>query len=470
MNKYQTVTINTLYIGLGTAGSKLIYLLMLPLFTRWLTVDEYGATDTITIYTDVLMSILFLNIADSIFVYPKLAESGEEKRGYFSSGMFFIGVMGVLGALLFWGLDFVVPSSRIGSVFFKYKWLIWGILVTRFLQKYVQGFAKSLDLLKVYSATGVVMTGMIALFSFLLIPRWKVDGYVYAIILAQVVATFYSFFSIRAYSFLSMKAVDWKSLKALLLYGAPLVPNSIMWWLINGFNRPVMEQYLGLAAVGIYAVANRISGIINSASEIFGLAWGNSVLGEYGKDGFERFFNNYLKMMASICFIGCAFLVVFAKEIVFAFSTSAYLGAANYIPFLALGLCFSCLSSSLGGIFAAVKESKYFLYASLGGGLASVCSLMVLMPWLGLYGVAFSMTLSFFVIFVIRWLLANKYVLVRNKCFFLVLLILLALIYINTIVVVSCWKYMVDAIILVGFAYFMRHDIRKVCVVLAMKW
>ena len=75
MNKYQTVTINTLYIGLGTAGSKLIYLLMLPLFTRWLTVDEYGATDTITIYTDVLMSILFLNIADSIFVYPKLAES-----------------------------------------------------------------------------------------------------------------------------------------------------------------------------------------------------------------------------------------------------------------------------------------------------------------------------------------------------------------------------------------------------------
>jgi O-antigen/teichoic acid export membrane protein len=75
MNKYQTVALNTVYILFGTVGSKLIFFFLLPLYTRWLETEEYGATDAITVYTSVLSSIVFLNIADAIFVCPKLAPS-----------------------------------------------------------------------------------------------------------------------------------------------------------------------------------------------------------------------------------------------------------------------------------------------------------------------------------------------------------------------------------------------------------
>lgn len=43
----------------------------------------------------------------------------------------------------------------------------------------------------------------------------------------------------------------------MLSYSMPLVPNNIMWWLVSALNRPVMEIYLGMEAIGLFAVANK---------------------------------------------------------------------------------------------------------------------------------------------------------------------------------------------------------------------
>lgn len=41
----------------------------------------------------------------------------------------------------------------------------------------------------------------------------------------------------------------------------PLVPNNIMWWLVSALNRPVMEIYLGMEAIGLFAVANKFPSV-----------------------------------------------------------------------------------------------------------------------------------------------------------------------------------------------------------------
>jgi O-antigen/teichoic acid export membrane protein len=47
MNKYRRLGKNTLFVFIGNASSKLIGLLMLPFYTRWLSVEDYGTTDII---------------------------------------------------------------------------------------------------------------------------------------------------------------------------------------------------------------------------------------------------------------------------------------------------------------------------------------------------------------------------------------------------------------------------------------
>lgn len=47
MNKYKRLGKNTLLVFIGNAGSKLIGLVMLPFYTSWLSVEDYGVTDII---------------------------------------------------------------------------------------------------------------------------------------------------------------------------------------------------------------------------------------------------------------------------------------------------------------------------------------------------------------------------------------------------------------------------------------
>ena len=461
MNKYRTIAKNTVFVMLGTIGSKLIYVLMLPLYTRWLAADEFGAADTITVYTDILVTIVFLNIADSIFVFPKMAETDEKKKEYFSSGLFFMLLMSVIGFFFFLIAELFKDSFPSDNVFFRYKWLIYGLLISRYFQVYVQEFSRSLDMLGVYSFAGVALTGGIAVFSFILIPQFGVHGYVYALILAQLVTAAYSYVAAKAGRYLTVSAVKKQPLKELLAYSVPLAPNSLMWWLINGINRPMMEHQLGLFAIGVYAVASRISGAINSISSIFGLAWGNSVLEEYGKDGFEHFYNNYLRILTTLYFVGCILLVILAKPLVALFTTPEYYDAATYIPILALGLCFSCMGMSIGSIFSAVKKSKYYFYASVWGGVVSVGSLLALMPIWGLMGVAISLMLSFLTIMLVRWYFASKYVCLKGILYYVFLVVMFFVVYLSDLYIDSFLKYVLDAAVIAAIIFNMRKELKK---------
>lgn len=50
MGKYSRLGKNILLVFIGNVGSKLIGLLMLPFYTRWLSVEDYGVTDVISVY------------------------------------------------------------------------------------------------------------------------------------------------------------------------------------------------------------------------------------------------------------------------------------------------------------------------------------------------------------------------------------------------------------------------------------
>ena len=173
-----------------------------------------------------------------------------------------------------------------------------------------------------------------------------------------------------------------------------------------------------------------------------------------------------MKMVVTLYFLSCMCLVIFARDIVRLFTTPAYYEASNYIPLMALGLIFSGISITIGGIFSAVKKSKYFFYASLWGGLASVVALLLLMPHFGLYGVAVSLAISFFVIMVVRWYLASRYVRFEHIPFYLFLIGAFFVIYANTVFVDSYLKYVVDTAVLGWIVLTVRDDLYKFVVVL----
>lgn len=469
MNKHTRFLKNTAYTFIGTIGSKLIYILMLPLYTNWLLPDEFGAADTLTTYRDILLPLFFLCIADAAFVFPKNA-SELERKSYFTSGMVFILIMIIVSFLFLFIFVEILKSCNINNVFSNYSFIIWLMVITGYLQQYCQSFTMSIGKMFIYSMCGVILTALIAIFSVFLIPRYKLEGYAYAIIIAHFMTFLYCVIFSRSYNYFDIKQISLKRFKEMILYSIPLIPNSMMWWLVNGINRPMMEHYLGLSAIGIYAVSSRISGMINSLTGVLGISWSNSVLEEYGKDGFGRFFNQYLKIIVTFYFLAVFFLSIFSKQIVTLFTSVEYYDAWRYIPIISLGLVFSGMSGMYGAIFGAIKKSKYFFYSSFYGGIVSVVFLLFLTPCFGLYGVSFSIFASFLTILLMRIFYSKKYVLTNDWSYYIFLLSLYLLLLLNIMFVAAPYSYFISMSLLLLLIWMLRNDFKLVYMLIRKKF
>jgi len=404
---------NTLYVFIGNLGAKVIGLLMLPFYTKWLSVEDYGITDIITVYVTLLFGIVTCCIGESLFIFPKNATSDEQKR-YYSSGTAFLVAMTGLYAMLFACADYVFSISGVSNSFADHIWLIYFMLVSQVVQQVSQQFTRSIDRMKVYSVTGVVYTVSTAGFAFLLIPGHGVIGFVWSIILANVTSGLYSFIFSESYKYLDLKGINKGYARKMLQYSVPLIPNGIMWWVVGAMNRPLMEHYLGFHDIGIFAVANKIPNILSMVFTVFITSWQISVLEEFGKNGYDKFYNTVFRLVYILLTGVLLAITLSSKLIISIFADSAYNDAWKYVPLLTLGVFFSNISGFAGVNFSATKESKYFFYSSVWGALAAAILNFVLIPAYGLYGACASVILSFFIMAISRICYGWKYVKIKR--------------------------------------------------------
>lgn len=394
MNKYQRLGKNTLLVFLGNAGSRLIGLLMLPLYTRWLGPEGYGTVDVISTYSMLLVGFVVWCISDAIFVIPKNGTE-DEKKSYYTSGWIFSIIGFGIAALVFYALNVIFNVNSIENSFASNLWLIYFIMLGTFLQQYTQQFTRCIDRMGVYSVTGIVHTLFLAVFSFVFIPKQGVNGYIIAYVIAYVLSAIYSFIFSGSYKFVDIHKVKSQSLKTLLKYSIPLIPNTAMWWLVSGLNRPLIEANIGMEANGILAVANRIPGIIGMLFTIFNNAWVISMMEEYGKPDFVKFFNIAVRCVMFLTILAAIVLSIFMKPLIMILADAAFIDAYKYAPIAIMAIILSNFSGLIGGVFAAKKQSKYFFYSSFWAALTSVVFMFLLIPPFGLYGATIAMCLSY---------------------------------------------------------------------------
>lgn len=440
---------NTFLVFMGSAGSRLISFIMLPLYTRWLSVDEYGLTDILTVYVTFLFSFITCCISESIFIFPKNQEY-EKQKSFYSSALGFLFVMMLVTAFLFLGIRIFSSEYSISNSFVDNIWLIYFMLLTEIAMKVSQQFTRSIDKMLVYSITGIISAVSTAFFAFMLIPKYGVVGYVWSIILAHMVAAIYSFVCSKSYKYICFKSIKKKSLSLLLKYSVPLIPNSVMWWIVHAINRPIMEMSLGLHDIGIYAVANKFPSIITMIFSIFTTSWQISVLEEFGKEGYASFYNKVLRILYLLLICLLLILTLFSKLFINLFVDEKYYEAWKYIPLLSLAAVLSSISGITGSHFSATKESKYYFYSSIWGALAAIILNILLIPIWGLYGVCIAVIVSFCVMAISRIVYSWQYVHIENMLFYIisfVLIIVLICLYVcnvnNMVVYLFALLYMV---------------------------
>lgn len=405
MNKYKTLFSNTLLIGLGTMGSKLLVFLMVRFYTGYLTPSDYSTADLITQTANLLFPLISVGITEGVFRFT--LDGAENRKSVFTYGFLSI----TLGSLLF-----IVIAPLLGLVkdFNGYVWLIVVYTMASSYHALCSQYVRAVGKTGLFAIQGIINTMLVIALNilFLAVFNMGITGYVLSVVAADGLCTVFLTVKERLWGAFTRKRNP-SVLKEMLKYSIPLIPTTVFWWITSVSDRYMVNAMIGSYENGLYAISYKIPTLLSLLSGIFMKAWQFSAVTE--DDGDRRkhaeFFEKVWGSFQALMFVAGAFIIPFSKVAIRLLTTERYYGAWKYIPVLCAAMIFSAFDSFMSTVYVVNKKSLNSFYTSFLGAALNIILNFILIPSpLGVQGAAVATAVSYFTVFVVRAVNVKKYI------------------------------------------------------------
>jgi len=419
--EYKTLIDNSILFTITNVGSKILSFILVPIYTYVLTTTEYGITDLISTTLSLLLPIVTLSIFDAVLRFAM--NEKYDRTTILSNGLVFTFFLNVI----------IVAVATILSLFFlkndfKY-YIIWIALILCFQTLYslLSQYSRAIGKLKLFAFCGVLNTFFFLILNIVLIVIYKmgVNGYIYSMAISFAVVTIIYSIKLHIWEVVNFKDKNTDILKLMLKYSVPLIPNSLMWWIITSSDRYIILYYLGASINGIYAVATKIPTIISLFNGIFFQAWQLSAIEQMESQAKDRFYSNIFKLYYLFLILATSGVFVVIKPIVNLLFESSYQISWIYSPLLLLAVLFQALSSFFGAFYIADQDTKTVFKSSCIGAVINLVGNLLLVNILGLQAVCLTTFISFFVIFIYRCVDTKKIIKIDFNLKFIIISILI---------------------------------------------
>ncbi len=388
---------NTLIFAIGTFGSKLLVLLLVPLYTAALSPDEYGTVDLIAQTANILIPIFSLSAADAALRFGLDTKDPLKLKRIYSNclGIILCGI--AVMAAIFPLLSKLSYINGFSLILFVY-------VCTSTLKLLNSTFVRALEKVKLFALDGVLTTLSMLILNivFLLGFKWGMQGYLLAIVLSDLMSSVFLFFSAGLWRFIEFKKPDLTLLKSMISYSAPLIPTTLLWLITSISDRFIITMFHGEYANGINSIAYKIPTILTTVFTMFSQAWNMSAITENKSGERESFYTNVFSFNQSFMYLISAGILLLNKPITYLWVDEAYHDAYLYSPVLTVATVFTCFNVFLGSVYIAEKKTKRSFITSLAAGVINIVLNFALIPKWGILGAAIATFISYFVVFFYR--------------------------------------------------------------------
>lgn len=402
MNRYLRFLKTSGIYFLGNVLSKLVSLLLLPLYTNCIDPAQYGTYDLVISILNIIYPIAFFQIWDSMFRFSFDYAKDEDKYGVISNSI----VVSIVGTLVF----IVITIISYELYHFEYFVLVLVLGISQAIC-YLYSFSARVFLdNKLFVFSGCINTVVNAIVNIILIVQFNWDikslyfspivGCIFQILIIEVKVGLIRNFNIHS--------VSRTLIKQMLLFSIPLCIATISYWLLSGLSKVIVTNYLGSTANGMYAVANRFASMITLFVSIFQYAWNESAYLMHSEENrieiYSKCVNIFMKVMiyctgAAISFI----LIIFPY-----FIGDYYYDALSIIPTCIVGVAFNSMASFLATLFMTEKKTQFVLTSTL---VAATVNIILAIPFtmqIGIQGTIIVLDISFFVLLLLRVIRLRK--------------------------------------------------------------
>lgn len=394
---YKKLFSNTIIFAIGSFGSKLLVLILVPLYTAALLPEQYGTVDLVAQTANILLPIFTLSVSEAALRFGLDAKTPERRQTIYTTclGVVICG-LGIMAAIfpILSRLDYLDGFS---TILYIYVW-------TAALKQLNATYTRSLEKVRLFALDGILTTLMMILFNilFLLKFKWGMTGYLLAIILSDLCSSMFLFIAAGLWRHVNPKRFQLSALKEMLRYCAPLVPTTLLWLITSISDRFIIVYFHGEAMNGINTVAYKIPTIITTIFTMFSQAWNMSAIQENGSAGREDFYTSVFSLNQSFMYVMAAGILMINRPLTYIWVNPAYHEAMLYSPILTMATIFTCFNVFLGSVYIAEKRTKRSFMTSLAAGIINIILNFLLIPRFGIYGAAGATFAAYFLVFFFR--------------------------------------------------------------------
>lgn len=398
MKKYTKLLKNTGLFAISSFGSKILTFLILPLYSFVLTTSEFGVVDIYLTTLNLLLPVISLSVFDAVFRFVIDAETHEKKLQYFQTGITFSVLCTAISVAIL-SIVLIFAKDQKINIF-----LFWMLLIIQMFVSCFQQFVRAIDKVAIYTVSSVLYTITYLLCNVILLVIFKlgVSGYLVSYVVAAFITCVYLAISaIPHIRILGKFKLSLKYLKVMLRYCTPLVPNAVLLWIMNAIDRWFILYFCGTDSNGLYAFACKIPTILSMITTVFFQAWQLSAIDET-KEKDNSMSNKVYSAMIIACYVVSTLTLVLSQPILKMVTEQSYWKAAEYIPFLLLGVVFQTYASFYGTIYIAYKRTGAVLVTSAVGAIVNILGNAILIPYYGVQAACFITMISYLIVWLIR--------------------------------------------------------------------
>lgn len=238
---------------------------------------------------------------------------------------------------------------------------------------------------------------------------WRWRGRLSGIIITSIIFAFVSAYMIHKRRYISL-SFDKGYIKDALFFGIPLIPHALGGWITTSIDRIFINSMVSLAATGIYTVGYQVGMIIGLLATSFNQAW-SPFLYEKLKE------NNYATKVRMVKFTYLYFISIIVMALVLSFIApfllkffvdKSFYSAYKYVSWIALGYAATGMYYMVANYIFYVKKTYILSWITFFSAILNIFLNYFLIKINGAIGAAQATTITFFISFILAWILSAK--------------------------------------------------------------
>lgn len=407
MNKLLT---NTVIYTFGNILPQALNILLLPLYTRFMTPSEYGIVQSVTVLTTIFTIIFSLGMERSIYRLYYDFKNENNKKKYL--GTLFISLSVTTGVGVFVSVFLREYLSLIYKDINFYPYYVYAIAISSLS---IFQLIPKIYLQVKEKARTFFFVSILQMLAQTLFTIWQVillkngaKGMLKGLVISNgILLPIFLYMQVKISAFSFEKHILQSSLK----FSLPFIPGLISAWVINMADRIFIERYFSLNEVGIYSLAFKINSILILLTGGFFTAYNphfyRVVALNEQHSAKRKIFKINTIFLIGIIFIGFS-MIYFSKEIVIGLFDKRYEEAYKILQILSLSTIISQATGLFNLQLYQEKKTLQPTFIIIMGAILTIIINRIITSQYGMYGAAVTQVVTSFFIFTGIYFMSKK--------------------------------------------------------------